>query len=255
MPKRPLGSSQGGKSLSTAKRARYVRSTKPRFNRRNKGISAKALISKFAQHPFPAEWRTKITWDPSTALLAPGANQAAYVVRLNDLYDPDYSNFVGNGQPLFTDQMISATGPYQRFRVDGWKCKITLANASPAGTSANTMPLDVYICQGANNAVDVDTFGELVSSPGTITDLLGGTGSCKDVKTWYINGRTNAYVPPGTAKDDSYCGDYTTSPSKQLFLGIGFKNADITDSAALKVHIKMQIEFDVVFFARDGVAS
>lgn len=220
-----------------------------------RGISAKPLISKFAQHPFPREWRTKITWDPSTALLTPGSNQAAYVIRLNDLFDPDYSNVFGNGQPLFTDQMISATGPYQRFRVDGWKVKIILANASPAGTNANTMPLDVYMCQGANNATDVDTFGELVSSPGTITDMLGGTGSCKDVKEYYLNGRTTAYVPPGTAKDDDYIGDYNTSPAKPLFLGIGFKNADVTDSAALKIHVKIQVEYDVVFFARDAVAS
>lgn len=254
MVKRPAGSSQLNSSQTAFKRARRS-VTKSRFVRRNKGISTKALISRFAQHPFPAEWKTKITWDPPTALLTPGSNQSAYVIRLTDLFDPDYSNVLGNGQPLFTDQMISATGPYQRFRVDGWKCKVIVQNVSPNTTGGSPMALDMYLCQGANNATDVDTFGELISSPGVVTDLIGASGSCKDVKEFYLNGRTLSYIPKGTKYDDDYCGDYATSPSKPLFLGIGFKNADSTDTVAIKVYLKVQLELDVVFFARDAVAS
>lgn len=251
--KRPIGSSQ---QLPAAKRARRT-ATKSRFARRLKGISAKPLISKFAQHPFPAEWRTKITWNPPTAYLNNLATSNAVVVRLNDLFDPDYSNSFGNGQPLFTDQMISATGPYQRFRVDGWKCKVEICNVSPGGTGGTLMPIDVYLCQGANNATDVDTFSELQSSPGVITSMLAPAtvAGHKAQETFYLNGRTSAYIPAGTKYDDDYVGDYATSPAKPLYLGIGVKIADGSDTTYAKAFVKIQIEYDVVFFARDAVAS
>lgn len=227
------------------------------FTRSNRGISAKPLISRFAQHPFPKEWKTKITWDPPIYFASPGTTSNASVIRINDLYDPDYSNVFGNGQPLFTDQMISATGPYQRFRVDGWKAKIQILNVSPTNTDGSYMPLDVYLCQGANNATDVDTFSELQASPGVITDMIGASAVSGHMaqKTFYLNGRTSAYIPPGTKNDDDYIGDYTTSPAKPLFLGIGLKNGNAADTVAIKYYVKLQVEFDVVFFARDAVAS
>lgn len=244
-------------SLLQSYKRRKIAAARRRARNGGKGISARPLISKFTQHPFPKEWKTKITWDPATALLSPGAVSGAAVIRLTDLYDPDYSNFFGNNQPLFTDQMLSATGPYQRFRVDGWKCKIHMMNASPSTSGGSPMPLDIYLCQGANNATDVDTFSELQSSPGVITDMIGGgtVHGSKSCKVFYLNGRTTAYIPKGTAKDDDYVGDYTTSPAKPLFLGIGYRNADVTDTAYPKVYIKLELELDVVFFARDAVIS
>lgn len=240
--------------LQSLKRRKVYRRKRTPLAKR--GISAKPLISRFAQHPFPKEWKTKITWDAAQVYMGPGATNVAYVVRLNDLYDPDYSNNFGNNQPLFTDQMISATGPYQRFRVDGWKVKLTVHNVSGNTTAGVPMPLDIYLCQGANNAVDVDTFSELYSSPGVVTDTVGPAGSCTDTKVFYLNGRTSAYIPSGTAKDDDYIGDYTTSPAKPLFLGIGMRCGDILEGTQTpKAFMKLQIEYDVVFFARDGVAS
>jgi len=250
--------------LSAAKMTSLLQSLKRRkvyrTKRRSvakKGISAKPLISRFAQHPFPKEWRTKITWDPPTWFSNNSSTNNAGVIRVNDLFDPDYSNVFGNGQPLFTDQMISATGPYQRFRVDGWKAKIEISNVSPAGTDGTLMPIDVYLMQGANNGVDVDTFAELQSSPGVITDMIGPAGSAgsKSQKTFYLNGRTSAYIPPGTKFDDDYIGDYATSPAKPLYLGIGCKIANGADTSYVKFFVKLQLELDVVFFARDAVAS
>jgi len=256
MPKRPLGSSQGGKSLATAKRARYARTYKGHLRPRKSAVSVSRQIAPITKHPFPREWRTKITWDPSTALLSPGAVSGAFVVALNDLYDPDYSNVLGNNQPLFTDQIISATGPYQNYRVDGWKCKITVSNVSPVTSGGSPMAIDMYSMQGSTNAVDVDTFSELQSSPGVVTHLLGNTNNgSKSYHTWYMNGRTSAYIPTGSSKDQDYCGAYNASPAKRLFLGVGYRNADVTDTAYPKIFVKFEMELDVVFFARDAVIS
>ena len=37
---------------------------------------------------------------------------------------------------FFFDQLLSATGPYQNFRVNAWKGKITLVNVSAADGAA-----------------------------------------------------------------------------------------------------------------------
>jgi len=244
-------------SLLQALKRRKVYRTNRRTRTGGKGISARPLINKFAQHPFPKEWRTKITWDPPTWFSNNSSTSNAAVIRVNDLYDPDFSNVFGNGQPLFTDQMISATGPYQRFRVDGWKAKIEICNVSPAGTDGTYMPIDVYLMQGANNTTDIDTFAEIQSSPGVITDMIGPAGAAggKSQKVFYINGRTKAYIPAGTKDDDDYVGAYDASPAKPLYLGIGAKIANGSDTSYVKFFVKVQLELDVVFFARDAVAS
>lgn len=225
------------------------------YKRRVAGASAKRLISTLAKEPFPKEWNTNMTWSPDTYLLAPGAASGAVVVRVNDLFDPDYSNVFGNNQPLFSDQIMSATGPYQLFRVNNWKCKITLHNASGNGGGASgALPLDCYIAQGAISSTDVDTLAELKATPGRMTFLLPqrDSGGCKTV---YINGSAKAFTPGSTAEDIDYCGTYQTSPAKPIFLGIGVANAYTSDASSIQCYIKFEIQYNVTFFSRDGVTS
>jgi hypothetical protein len=230
------------------------RQKNPRNDRTDVRMSSHSL-AKITKSPFPREWRTKVTWTPPCSWIAPGSASGAFVVRLNDIYDPDYSNSLGNGQPLYTDQMMSATGPYQCFRVDGWKATVNLCNVSPTTAGGSPMPLDVYIMQGATNATDVDTFSELAALPGVETDLLGPSLTVLCQKEWSFNGRTRDYIPKITSEDDSYSGAYNASPSKLLYMGVGYKNGDPTDATAVKLFAKVVIEYDVVFYARDAVVS
>lgn len=222
--------------------------------RRRAAISAKPLIAKISKEPFRPEWRTKLTWCPATYLLAPGTSNGAAVIKINDLYDPDFSNVFGNDQPLFTDQLMSATGPYQLFHVNSWKCKITFCNASGAGGgSAGDIALDGYVVQGATNSTDVDTFAELAASPGRQTFLLAPRTGDGSMKVIYVNGSQAAYTPAD--KDIEACGTYAASPTKPIYLSMGLKNAYTTDASTIQCYIKLEVEFDVTFMHRDGVAS
>jgi len=250
--------SQATLPYKVVKRSRLTTATKAAKYRRRiyGGQSNKPLISPFAQHPFPPEWSTKITWDPPCATLVPASTNGAAVIRVNSIYDPDYSNLFGNGQPLFTDEMMSATGPYQRFRVNGWKCKFEIINHSPTQASGSPMPVDLYLSQGGTDPLDVDTFTELQSTPGVMTHLLGHslTGN-KSYHTWYINGRLKNFIPGGTGQDDDYTGAYNADPAKAVYLSLAYANATPTDSSYPKLFVKVSIEFDVTFYARDAVSS
>lgn len=217
------------------------------------GVSAKALISRISKDPFPRERRCKMTWSPDTQYSNPGSTSAASVIRLTDIYDPDYSNHFGNFQPLFFDQLLSATGPYQNFRVNGWKGKITLVNVSAADGSV-PLALECYWKQGATNAVDVDTWAEVQSQAGIQSFLLGPKDSDSATKTIYFNGRMESYIPKGVDAED-YSGTYGSSPSKPIYGAIAIRNAKSGSASAINCYIKVVIEFDVTVFGTDAVQS
>ena len=60
--------------LSKAKMTSLLQSLKRRKiyrKKRRTGVSALARLPKISRDPFPREWRTKLTWNPDTAYLAP----------------------------------------------------------------------------------------------------------------------------------------------------------------------------------------
>lgn len=219
------------------------------------GVSARKLSSKITKDPFPREFRTTITWKSPLKYVAAGAISYVAQVALNGLYDPDHTNALGNGQPQYLDQLLSATGPYQRYKVMGWKCKIWLINISPSEPDGSAVPLDCIIAQGVRNAVDIDTFDELEGSPGTMLDVVGPGGTTKGQKMFFINGKTSDYVPAEKADDDEYSGTYNANPTKPLYLSIGVKNPYPSTSTNIKFLLKCQMECDVVFYERDGIVS
>ncbi len=186
-------------------------------------------------------------------MLAPGTTNGAVLIRVNDIYDPDVSNVFGNDQPLFTDQLMSATGPYNAFYVNSWKCKFELCNASGAGGgSAGDLALDGYLVQGATSSTDVDTFAELAASPGRQTFLVGPRSGAP-MKTLYINGSQSAITP--AYADADHTGAYNATPAKPIYVALGLKNAYTTDTGTIQCYIKVTVEFDVTFMQRDAIAS
>lgn len=219
------------------------------------GVNTKRLAARITKDPFPRETRTVITWKSPMRSFSPSAISYVQQVALNGLYDPDYTNALGNGQPQYLDQLLSATGPYQKYKVMGWKCKIWLINISPSEPDGSAVPLEVIIAQGVRNAVDIDTFDELEGTPGTLLDVLGPGGTTKANKVYYINGKTIDYVPAEAPDDNDYAGSYNANPTKPLYMSVGLKNPYGGTTTSIKFLMKMQIEYDVVFYERDGIVS
>lgn len=253
MVKRTISQVTVSQANGPYKRRRYV----AKKAKKRSGPSTRKQIATISKEPFPSEWRTSLTWDPACLLLAPGAQNGAAYCSLNNLYDPDAAgNWFSNGQPLFFDQILSATGPYQKFRVNGWKAKIVLCNASTAGGgSSGAVAVDCIVNQGAVSTTDIDTYTELASTPGRRRVFLSPRDGSQSMQTIYMNGKLKDFVKP-TENDDDYCGTYNTSPANLLYLSIGAANAYTTDvTGLLQLYIKVIIQFDVTLYARDGVTS
>lgn len=222
--------------------------------KRVKRASTRALVSKISLHPYPQEYKTTITWCPPTALLIAAATNACFQVRVNDLYDPDQTNILGNGQALYTDQMMSATGPYQSYRVNSWKAEWHIQNVSSATSEGSAMALDLYLTQGAVSSTDTDTFAEVQNTPGVVTTLLGVPGTPQAYKVLNLNGRLADYVQ--SSIDANYNGAYNASPSNVIYMALAVKNGYPADAGTgVKIYVKLKMEFDVTFYARDAVTS
>lgn len=221
--------------------------------KRRAATSAKPRLPKISKDPFPKEWRTKLTWNADTQYASPGSTSGASVISLTSLYDPDYSNHFGNFQPMCFDQVLSATGPYQNYRVNSWKGKITITNVSAADGSV-PIALECYFKQGATNAVDVDTWSEIQSQTGVQTLLLGPVGSDSATKTIYFNGSLKSFIP-ADAEGEDFVGSYNSVPSKPIYAGFGYRNAKTGSASVVNCYIKVSIEYDVTLYAQDGVQS
>jgi len=221
--------------------------------KKRSGVSALARLPKISKDPFPREFRTKLTWNADVGYLAPGASSTYTIIQLNSLYDPDNTNNLGNFQPLMFDQLLSATGPYQKFRVNGWKGKCTIINAS-ANDGTVAIPIDVYYKQGAISNTDVDTWAEVQSQPGVQTMIVGPPGSDSSTKTFYFNGKLTDYIP-ATADAEDFVGTYSSNPTVPIYGAVAIKNAKGGSVTSVTAFVKVSVEFDVTVYAQDAIQS
>ena len=128
MPKRPIGSSQGGKGPMkkmkryAQKRMNYV--PLRWISKQNRPFRATIPIN-----PFPPVYRTKVTWAPPATTWTPGSGNAVIQFKLNSVFDCELSSvFSATQQPLFFDTICTSTGPYKQFKVLGWRGKIHMVN-------------------------------------------------------------------------------------------------------------------------------
>lgn len=204
-------------------------------------------------NPFPPVMKTTMSYPVTSALYAPAASSGVTLVALNDIYDFDVSNNLGNTQPLFYDQVLSATGPYTKYRVTAWRVKFTIDNFSQFTSGTNACALDVGLAQGSTISTDVDTWTELQSSPNLQRRLLQWYGTSLSRCVLEINGTPQEFVT-GDVKDDTLCGAYNGSPSQRIYGALGIANPNIA-GVNVQAYISVQVEQDVELFGQDAISS
>jgi len=115
------------------------RFTKSRSLFQTKGGRSKAsgLYSFDGEGPFPDKLQTTLLYRSIPINVSGSAGTGTYLlqVMLNSPNDFDYSNVLGNKQPLYYDQLFSSTGPYHAYETKKWRTRITVINlAATAAT-------------------------------------------------------------------------------------------------------------------------
>jgi len=214
--------------------------------------AGKSLFLPMALNPFPPVWKTTMSYPIRGWNYAPGTVAGVVKMRLNSLYDFDVDSQLGDLQPLFLDQILSTTGPYQKYRVTGWRIKITAENTINA-YAATVNGAEMIVGQGYFATTDIDSIGECRNMPNTQVRLLGWYGIPSSRGVAYLNGTVSEFVT-SDVKDDSLVADAGTNPSQTIYGFLALANLNVA-GASVTANIMVQVEQDVEFLYQDAVAS
>jgi len=230
-------------TVGSRKRAKFTKKT---IFKRGKPASTFGLFKMNGEGPFPQKLNTTLQYRSLAVQQTGSAVSGTYsaTVVLNDLFDFDSSNVLGNKQPLFYDSLFSATGPYTRLECKSWRTRWTIIN-----TGAE--PVSIY-WNGKGTATAIseeDTTAEVSNRPNMQVYHLTKSGGCMD--RCYIKSsgawtdHVSEVVDPGTA--------YNASPGTPIY-GTLFANTP-TNTTAPTLTIQCDHYFDIVCIRPDAVVS
>lgn len=126
------GTQQQRKERTLASRYRGIEA-------RRRANPNRAVVLSYPGYNFlPQRAMTKIRYcDELSIASASTLNLRDWVIRANSIFDPDYSNYGGNGQPLAHDQLATL---YNEYRVHACKIKATFSNESGVSTRLCVVP-------------------------------------------------------------------------------------------------------------------
>lgn len=143
----------------------------------------------------------------------------------NGAFDVDVSNFFGNKQPLYYDTLLTASGPYQVYKVVSWKTTYTITNG-------NATPLNCYAIGCAASTADFDSLAEAENYPGVKRLYLSSKGGSKDTGTITVTGNISDLNADFT-NDRGFGGAYNANPSYPCYSMLILSSADGATSTAL----------------------
>lgn len=195
--------------------------------------------------PFPVTDRVKLLYK-NTGNVTPGTVTGVQRFRLSDIFDFDYDNNFGNKQPLYYDALLSSSGPYKSFRVEGWTISFKIINATD-------VPVMIYYQNGTYKSInEVDIISELQNFPDIQSLMLTGKGGSKGYGEIKATGTMKRVL--GREPDDVNEGAWDTSPQAGLYGTIGYTALDGA-STTLSLQMEVNVVFDVYLFNRDATVS
>lgn len=241
----------GGASSSKRPLKKSRAGTDKKYKRLDKSFASgtsrsSGLFNYSGDGPFPNKLATTLLYRSVPVVQTGSAGTGTYFLNvvLNDLFDFDYSNVLGNKQPLFYDQLFGATGPYQRMECKSWRTRITVINQGSEAVSV------YWNGRGtANSVTEEDTLAEVTNRPYMIQRHLAPKGSSGDRCYIKSSGRWSDHNTDNVGSAQAY----NSSPSTQVF-GTLFCNTPTTTTAPNLI-IQVDHYFDIVALRIDASSS
>lgn len=187
--------------------------------------------------PFPTNKIVNFYYN-GTAGRAPATPTDLIQVACNDAYDFDYTNVLGNIQPLYYDTLLTATGPYTTFQVLEWDITWTIVNQSGFPAVFHMVP--------AQPGVGLpDTPAEARSFPGVKMFMTGSSVAdtkivirCKGTPEDILGPK---YDPAVTI------GGYASNPPQRLFASILAECSDKATNVAYSIMVNAVLKTRLQF--------
>lgn len=238
-----------GKKKAVTKKKVY-KSKKPSLVALNTKMP-RGAFSKFNNNlPFPETLRTKFVYNASY-LFSSGSSGAttfgtSYQFRLNAPYDPfdgTTPTALNRGCAGFS-QLLSATGPYKRYKVTG--CLVEILGIDPFGTDAvgvDSTELGVALFNPQDTA-DISSVSpdDLESKAYAIVKRLSGTGSQKvSIRQFVPMYQVFGWTKQQFATDkDTTTAPYNGTPANMPYISVAIANRrGPTTATQLTVRVRM----------------
>lgn len=226
------------------------KATKPRrrmVQRKKRRVSGKRMS--LYRSPFPAVKNLTLVYkNPSQVLSTSstfGYTSLGFIPT--DIYDYDFSNVVGNKQPLYFDQIFTATGPYRSWKVNAWKTKIKVINLSDK-------VFNVYWEGGSLAGVtDLDTPIEMKNRPGVQYKMLTAQGNAKPYCEFTSYRTTKGCIPQYAGQE--IVGSYDAGPSKRCVQTLLIEHLDGVIGVSQNYAVQIETVFYVTAYERDASQS
>lgn len=197
--------------------------------------------------PFPNKLATTLMYNSPAIVRAGSAGTGTDFIQvaLNDLFDFDYSNVIGNKQPLFYDQLFSATGPYQGLECLGWRTVVTVLNLGAEAVSV------YWNGRGSVNSLsEEDTLAEVTNRVGMKQFHLGPKGAGMDRCVFRTSGKWQDH---NSDIFGSYRQAVGASPGERVY-GTLFMSSP-SSTTATNVLIQIDHYFDIIAERVDATVS
>lgn len=231
------------------RRAPRKKPTGRRVTRVNRRRTRRAPRVPRAFGPFPRVMRTQLVYkNPSTNITSSGINSFNYMnLGLNNCYDFDTTNVLGNKQPLFFDQLCSLIGPYKNYKVNAWRTTIRFINLSDK-------PMFLYYDPSSTDLTQADSALEIENRRGVQTFMLTAQSNAKPMQTITKYQTLKQSIPGSVNQSENFSALYSAAPASPVYSTIGWKTID-GSTAAYTVAMQVQHIFYVELFNADSESS
>lgn len=195
---------------------------------------------------FPDVMTTTLRYNSNMVAIDPAAASTYYSFVLNGMFDFDVDNILGNKQPLYFDELLTADGPYRNYKVKSWKTKIIIINDS-------VDPLLCYWSQ-ANAIAESDTLLEVQNRPNVQELIL--TQRDGDNNMGSISSYGNVKTIHGSIRNpQDLTGAPTGNPPVGCFGTLFLYNPGGVANTPVNCWIKVVHDFEVELATADAVVS
>lgn len=184
-------------------------------------VSPTSTTMATSQGPFQAVKYVTFLYENGLTKMSGAAATSNANIVCNGAYDVDnnLAGTFGNKQPLYFDDLLSASGPYKNYKVISWETTYTVVNNA-------SVPTNVYFLPSVQAVTDLDSVAECENFPGVQKRFLTGKGGAFDRCVVTVKG----HIDDVHAGDNSLglTGTISANPTQGIFGGLLVATADGT---------------------------
>lgn len=195
---------------------------------------------------FPDVLKTTLRYNSTMAAIDPAAASTYYSFVLNGMFDFDNDNILGNKQPLYFDELLTADGPYRNYKVTSWETKIIIINDS-------VDPLLAYWSQ-TNNITESDTLLEVQNRPNVRELILTQRDGDNNMGTIKSKGSVTE-ISGAIRNPTDLTGSPTANPASPHYGTLFLYNPGGVVSTPVNCWIKVIHDFHVELSTADAIVS